>query len=774
MVKRMNEKCRLNKRVVASCVALMVGTGGIQSVYAQQQQVLEEVIVTARKTQESLQEVPIAVTVHTGDSLKDAGVTEFAQVASLTPNFDVRANGVRGEFAADLTIRGQTSTTSDLTIDQAVGLNINGAPVTRGTNLFGNLFDIEQIEILKGPQGTLFGKNTTGGLVLVTTTAPQLGENNGYVEATVGNFGQADIEAVANVALGESSALRFGAAVTSRDGFGPGLRVDGSDSGFDLGDDDEEFFRASFLYKPSDDFSLRINADTHDVDENGAVSRALIPFFPVAAPPQSDVFVSGANFNNGVLVPQNDDPAVTADETNVNATIEANLGFADFTSITSYRDQDSETSLNFSPLGAIIIGQDSELIAQEFRLSGETDSFTWQAGVFLSSEDGNDRNNTVGRGQVTAVENDSLSVFAQGSFDLSERLSLTAGARYTDEERSVELLQLGAVGGSIAAARQALGTTALPDGTVILNNGTTIENDADFDEISWTVALDYKLNEDQLIYGSISRGFRSGGIDGDGNLATEVDPEFVDNIEIGYKGDFLNNTLRWNSSLWYSDYTDIQIQSFSLDASVTVGVPLAVLNNAAEADLYGFESEIEWLPTDNFTLKAGIGLTDGDFSEFTEPRLVDPANPDAGVFQFDRSDEPIGGPELQFNVTGRYSFDVSPNTRGGFQLSYTHLDEQVLASPAIIDLVNTRAANFQAAGSFVGAEDNFGVIDSIDLINGQLDFQIGDSLNVALWGKNLADEDYFSTGFAIGVVGGLASRTVGAPRQYGVTIRYDF
>ena len=756
----------------------MVGAGGTQSVYAQQ--VLEEIIVTARKTQESLQEVPVAVTVHTGGSLQAAGVTEFAQVASLTPNFDVRANGVRGEFAADLTIRGQTSTTSDLTIDQAVGININGAPVTRGTNLFGNLFDIEQIEILKGPQGTLFGKNTTGGLVLVTTTAPQLGENNGYVEATVGNFSQTDVEAVANLAVGETAAFRFGAASTSRDGFGPGLRTDGSDSGFDLSDDDEEFFRASFLYQPSDDFSLRINADTHDVEENGALTRALLPGAIVpgvlfaALPPVTDIFVSGANFNNGQLLPSSDEPAVVADETNVNATIEANLGFANLTSITSYRDQDSETNLNYTPLGAIVIGQDSELIAQELRLSGETERFTWQTGVFLSSEDGNDRNNTVGRGQITAVENDSFSVFAQGGFNLSDSLSLTVGARYTDEERSVELIELGAVGGSVAAARVALGTTTLGDGTVILNNGTTIENDADFDELSWTVALDYKLNESQLIYGSLSRGFRSGGIDGDGNLATEVDPEFVDNIEIGYKGDFLNNTLRWNSAIWYSDYTDIQIQSFSLDDNVTAGVPLAVLNNAAEAELFGFESEIEWLPTDNFTLKAGIGLTDGDFSEFTEPRLIDPSNPGAGIFQFDRSDEPVGGPELQFNVTARYGFDVAANTRGGFQLSYTYLDEQVLAAPAVIDLVNSQAASLRAAGVFIGEESNYGLIEPIDLINGQLDFQIGESLNVALWGKNLTDEEYFSTGFALAVFGGLAQRTVGAPRQYGVTVRYDF
>ena len=701
-------------------------------------------------------------------------------MASQTPNFDVRSNGVRGEFAADLTIRGQTSTTSDLTIDQAVGININGAPVTRGTNLFGNLFDIEQIEILKGPQGTLFGKNTTGGLVIVTTTAPQLGENNGYVELTAGNFSQFDVEAVGNVALGETSALRFGAAVTSRDGFGQGVLSDGSDSGFDLGDDDEEFFRASFLYQPSDDFSLRINADTHDVDENGGVIRALLPGAIVpnvlfaALPPATDEFFVGANFNDGQLLPHSDEPEVTADETNINATIEANLGFANLTSITSYRDQDSNTNLNFSPLGAIEIGQDSELIAQELRLSGETETYTWQTGIFLSNEEGNDRNNTVGRGQITAVENDSVSIFAQGGFDLSDKLSLTVGARYTEDDRAVELIELGAVGGSVAAARVALGTTALDDGTVILNNGTTIENDAEFEEVAWSVALDYKVNDDQLVYGSISRGYRSGGIDGDGLLSTEVEPEFVDNIEIGYKGDFLNNTLRWNTALWYSDYTDIQIQSFSLDTTVVAGVPLAVLNNAAEADLMGIESEIEWLPNDNFVLKAGIGYTDGDFSEFTEPRLIDPSNPAAGTFLFDRSDEPLGGPELQFNLTARYSFDVAANTRGGFQLSYTYLDEQILASPAVIDLVNSQAASLQAAGVRTGQENNFGTVDAIDLVNAQLDFQIGESLNVALWSKNLTDEEYFSTGFALEVFGGLAQRTIGAPRQYGVTVRYDF
>ena len=763
----------LHKLLIVSFVAFAVS---VTPVLAENQ--LEEIVVTARKTEENLQSVPIAVTAHTGDFLQDVGVTAFAQVASVTPNFDVRPDNVRGEFAAELTIRGQTSTTSDLTIDQAVGLNVNGAPVTRGTNLFGNLFDVEQIEILKGPQGTLFGKNTTGGLVAVTTTAPKLCENSGYVEATVGNFSQTDYEAVGNVALGNYAALRVGAAITSRDGFGPGLLSDGTNSGLDLSDDDEEFFRASLLIEPNDVWSIRVNADYHEVDENGSLVRALIPAFPIAQPPMNTGFVTGVNFNDGIVLPHSERPSVTADETNINATVNVSLGIGELTSITSYRDQDSNTDLNFSPLGAIVIGQDSELFAQELRISSSFGALNWQAGVFFSDEDGNDRNNTIGRGQVTAVENESASIFAQGTYALTDQLSLTAGARYTDEDREASLVQLGVAGGSIAAAVQTLGSTTLPDGSVILNDaaGTTIANDASFDAYSWTVALDYQVKDDHLLYGSISRGFRSGGIDGDGNLATEVDPEFVVNYEIGYKGDFLNNTLRWNSAIRYSDYTDIQISSFVVDTTVagTVGVPQVALNNAAEAELYGFETEVDWLPTDDFSLKAGIGYTEGDYSEFTEPRLVDPADPSQGVFEFDRSDEPVGGPELQFNLTARYGFDVGANTRGSVQLTYTYLDEQELASPAVSALVNSRAADLIAMGVFVGEEDDYAVRDEIDLLNGQIDFQIGEAWNVAFWGTNLTDEEYFSAGFALEVFGGLSQRAIGAPRQYGLTVRYDF
>ena len=760
---------------------------------------IDEIVVSARKVEENLQDVPISVTAITGSALLNAGITEFPEIAQITPNFDIRSDEVRGDFAAVVNIRGQNSTTSDLTIDQAVGINVNGAPITRGTNLFGNLFDIEQVEVLRGPQGTLFGKNTTGGTVIVTTHAPVLEEFSGYGEVTVGNFDQIDIEGVVNVPIGETAALRFGGALTDRDGFGDGVRSDGTLSGLDLGDDNEAFLRGSLLVEPNDRLSVRINADYHDVDENGAIIRALIDAFPIASPVDaSEDFFLGADFDDAFFAPITIPNGVEADEFNINGTVKADLGFAELTSVTSFRDQESETSLNFSPLGGIVIGQDSELFAQELRLAGDyNDKLKWQVGAFYSDETGSDRNNTIGRNQITDVENEAISVFAQGTYALTDRLNVTLGGRYTDEDRSVELIQLGALAGTpvpgampdpndpdaplptigiinVADAAAILGTTTLDDGSVIINNaaGTTIINDASFDGFSFTAALDYKFTDDVLGYASISRGFRSGGIDGDGDLATEVDPEFVLNYEAGFKADFFENTVRFNAAAWFSDYSDIQIQSFALDETVAgaVGVPVAVLNNAAEAELYGFEAELVWFPIEDLSISVGVGFTEGEFQDFIEPRLnvLVPDDPDTldineevtEIIQFDRSDEPVGGPNWQFNYTPRYSFDVTENIRGHGQFTVSFLDDQELAGPEVINL------------PVVG--EDLAEVGSITLVNGQIDFDIGEDLNVAFWGTNILDNEHASTGFAIGVAGGLAQRTIGAPRQYGIRLKKSF
>ena len=765
-VSKFSKKSRL---LVGLLSATAVISFGVPS-YAQ----VDEIIVTARKTEESLQDVPIAVTAFTGDFLETSGLTEFTDIAKVTPNFDIREDGVSGSGFSTITIRGQTALNRELSSDQAVGITVNGAPITRGTNLFSNLFDIEQVEVLKGPQGTLFGKNTTGGAVVVTTTAPKLDTFEGYVEADIGNFDRNDFEGVVNVG-GEDWAIRLGAAIQNRDGLQFGVQrvfdpqvagfpttptLDGvtSETGQEFATDNEVFYRASVLYEPSDELSIRVNADYHETDEFIQGSRVLnigaLPldgglFFPIAVPtdPAFGQFAASQQFGTP--------PTLFADETNINATVKYDFGVAQLESITSYRDQFLAISNPFATV-AVNIGQDSDIFAQELRLSGDAlaDRLNWQVGGFYSIEEGEDQDD-VGGIRLTASENETLAFFGQGTYDITDQLAFTGGLRWTDENRSVALV-----------------TESRPDGFI-----SVPDRDVSFDAFSWTAGLDYKVTDDSLVYASISRGFRSGGIDderlnltgpepvvaADGTVTTltaediTVDPEFVINYEVGLKADFLNNTVRWNSAAFYSDYTDIQVQTFDpvlVDANNQAVVTIA---NGAEAEVYGFETELNYIPNDNLSLGGTLGYTKADFQEFI---FEDPAS----GLTIDRSDDAIGGPEWQASAFGRYEDDIADGIRAGVQLNYFFRGSEDIADGNDIP-------TFIAAG----VEDQIS-LDSYGIFNGQIDFDFEDlGLNLAIYGQNLFDNEFDTTGFALIAFGQpLSQRNPGEQRTYGVRARKSF
>ena len=765
-VSKFSKKSRL---LVGLLSATAVISFGVPS-YAQ----VDEIIVTARKTEESLQDVPIAVTAFTGDFLETSGLTEFTDIAKVTPNFDIREDGVSGSGFSTITIRGQTALNRELSSDQAVGITVNGAPITRGTNLFSNLFDIEQVEVLKGPQGTLFGKNTTGGAVVVTTTAPKLDTFEGYVEADIGNFDRNDFEGVVNVG-GEDWAIRLGAAIQNRDGLQFGVQrvfdpqvagfpttptLDGvtSETGQEFATDNEVFYRASVLYEPSDELSIRVNADYHETDEFIQGSRVLnvgaIPiggglFFPIAVPtdPEFGQFAASQQFGTP--------PTLFADETNINATVKYDFGVAQLESITSYRDQFLAISNPFATV-AVNIGQDSDIFAQELRFSGDAlaDRLKWQVGGFYSIEEGEDQDD-VGGIRLTASENETLAFFGQGTYDITDQLAFTGGLRWTDENRSVALV-----------------TESRPDGFI-----SVPDREVSFDAFSWTAGLDYKVTDDSLVYASISRGFRSGGIDderlnltgpepvvaADGTVTTltaediTVDPEFVINYEVGLKADFLNNTVRWNSAAFYSDYTDIQVQTFDpvlVDANNQAVITIA---NGAEAEVYGFETELNYIPNDNLSLGGTLGYTKADFQEFV---FEDPAS----GLTIDRSDDAIGGPEWQASAFGRYEDDIADGIRAGVQLNYFFRGSEDIADGNDIP-------TFIAAG----VEDQIS-LDSYGIFNGQIDFDFEDlGLNLAIYGQNLFDNEFDTTGFALIAFGQpLSQRNPGEQRTYGVRARKSF
>ncbi len=694
---------------------MIVGAVGMTStpLYAQN----DVIVVTARKVSENLQDVPVAVTAFTGTTFEEAGLTEFSDISQLTPNFDVRPRGSTGALFANLTIRGQTSGFLTLNADQAVGININGAPITRGTSLFTNLFDVERIEVLKGPQGTLFGKNTTGGAVNVVTKGPELDEINGYGKFTYGSYNRTDAELVANVPLIEDKlGIRLGAALTHRDGFGEGGFGPTTLTGRELADDDEIFLRGSLLFEPNDALSIRINADYHTVDESTSIFRSLRSAgggFIALESTNPDIYV-GNDFRA-------DAPFARSDEYNINGTIDLDLGGASLTSITSYRKQNSLTLVQSAPSTAVLLGQDSDIFAQELRFSGSAldDRLSWQAGAFYSKESGDDTDILTGFGldSSTSAENEGWSIFTQNSFAITDQLKLTLGGRYTDENRKVQ---------SLVSPAQA---------------------EANFDGFSWLASLDFKPTNETLIYGSVSRGFRSGAIDQD-NIGNIVQPEFVLNYEVGLKADMFDNRVRFNTAVFYSDYTDIQRTAFDPDSPV----PVTILRNAAEATIWGFEAELQTTPVDGLSLGATVGYTHAKFDEFLDA--------DGAGNVIDRTDEPLGGPKWQFSFTGRYEFNVSDSAKLGIQANYFWIGKDQLASPTVAALLGP-------------GEDS---IPSFGLLNGQIDLDIDKwrGLNIALFGTNILDKEYYNGGVALDLFGGISNRIVGDPRQWGIRVSKKF
>jgi len=716
---------------------------------------IEEIVVTARKVEENVQDVPIAITAFSGDTFENAGLTEFSDISQLTPNFDIRANPVAGSQFAVSTIRGQTNAFFTLNIDQAIAISVNGAPITRGTSLFSNLFDVERVEVLKGPQGTLFGKNSTGGAINLVTKAPVLNEFGGHVQFTAGNFDRLDGEAVLNLPLiSDTLALRLGAKISNRDGFGVTDDNVVPGAAFQLSDDDEQAFRASLLFEPNDNFSLRVNADYKEVEEAPVIQRGLVDvFLPIeiapgvfiqvplaAAATDPDPFVG--DFFAGAGRPFRD-PFAKAEEFNINATAIWDIGEVTLTSVTSYRDQESQSELQNAVSTSIFLGQEADLFAQELRLSGTglQDRLIWQAGVFYSDESGFD-NDTLPQAfqfQVVEVENQTFSIFTQNSLDLTDQLTLTLGLRYTTEDRELR-----------DAGPGILGADGIP--VLELGSGPLFEGDETFDAFSWLASLDYKLTDDTLIYASVSRGFRSGGLDQD-NLGSTFDAEFVVNYETGLKADFFDSRVRFNAAVFFSDYTDIQILA-AVPLTGNTGAVTTVLDNAGEASIWGFELELSAQPVDGLLLGATFAHTDGEFDEFLE------ANP-AGGFT-DRSDEPIGGQEFTFTLSGRYEFDLSPGILAGVQANYFWVNDFELQADDVIATL-----------------DSGGTLDSYGILNAQVDLyldSIAKGLKVALFATNLTDEEFLPSGFVIpfGPIGTIDNRITGEPRTYGVRLTQQF
>ena len=685
------------KRMISKIVAASLLGGALYSPVGFSQTspsvVLEEIIVTARKRQESLQDVPIAISAFNAGEIERTHLDTVADLEKFIPNTDFGAISFAGQALA-ATIRGIGFSDFEKSFEPAVGVSIDGVFQAFSTNSAIDSFDLESVEVLRGPQGTLFGRNTVGGVINIQRSRPT-DESGLKLGTRFNSVGGEEFLIVANTGqIADSLSTKFWAFNKQDETFAVN-RLTGSPED----QTDNTSFGAAFLYEPNDNFEALISIDSFDDDSQGS------PIFNFNAP--SDLFCflpnmifgfNPANINagcgsesgdialeSGLEVFTRGEPFISTSE-GTSATAEINYKINDnltLTSITGFRETD-EQLLN-EGLGAPNIQipvapgvtvdfpllftnrvQDSEQFSQELRLAGEIgDNLTFVAGLYYldaeySLTGGTFPDGSFGTAQAFGMVSgndtydqttEAFAVFVDGTYQVNDRFSISGGLRYSDETKD--------------AIR-----TFILDPTNPISSG---EQSASFDEVSGRFILQYDFADNFSAFGGYSRGFRSGGFNGRAQSVAVIGPfdsEIVDGLEAGIRAEFFGNRLRVNPTIFTYDYTDKQEEN-----SIAVGVlTQTTVQNASEVDISGLELEVLALVSPEWTIRGSLGLLDAEFSEFLIPDLSDPT----GQAFIDVANERNlrSAPDSTFSIGATYTRSLfGGNSQVVFDASYNYQED---------------------------------------------------------------------------------------------------
>jgi len=764
---------------------------------------LEEVVVTARKREESLQDTPISVAAFTAEDLAQRGAVDFSDLGEFTPNvvFDFTAPIAAGNSAAIVMIRGVGSADWALPVDPGVGIYLDGVYIARTIGQVMDTVDVERIEVLRGPQGTLFGRNTIGGAISVVTRKPTTDSVYGRLEATTGSYDRIDVNGYVNVPLGETLAGSLSVSTRNRDGY-----VKNLGDGPDLGDNEDHSGRLALRWTPADTVTVDVTADYSTTDENPAPNvlidareSGLFPRLnnqfggdPVCAPVGNMAGTNPARLENDRCY--NNQYAVGPHKTwssHISATPELQdserFGIAvrpdseltvwgiggtlewDITdnltvkSITAHRRVEDgywsrDTGHSKLPEHAIVRtanDYEQKQTTQELQLLGTAfaERLQWLVGLYYLKETGKHLDvveipfNTVFDSGGT-IDNESKAVFAQGTFDVTNRLSLTAGVRYTDEDKEfVADSKVGTDGTgpfplsiSPTTPFDCLGVPLVPGqtaGTCLLPNTPAYSNAS---EVQPYVNLSYRWTEDLMTYVSYSEGFKAGAFSQRVFPALRevpvAGPEFVKVYEGGFKSTLLNNRMRLNGAVFFTDYTDMQVTSDVSDSAGTIGLYTV---NAAEAEILGFELEMTAAPTPQTLLQVGVGYLDAEYGKLEGSSIERLSGKDL-----------INAPEWNINVAAQYEYSLGDMGSLTPRLDLSH------TSKVANDDINTPML----------------VQPAYTLVNLSLTWRdSADQWSVTAAGRNVADEAYIITGFANqnGVEG-----VYGMPATWSLSLRRNF
>ncbi len=721
---------------------------------AQQTNALEEIVVTATKRVQSLQDVPIAVNAFNADTIEVAGINNAGDLAILTPALNINVN--TNPFAARMIIRGVGTAQTDPALEPSVGLFIDGVYLGRTGLGMSDLTDIERIEVLQGPQGTLYGKNTNAGAISVITKKPNFEESEGYVEASVGNYSMNKLTASASGPLTQNLAYRLSGNINQRDGY-----YDNS-AGVDFNDADDWNIQGKLQWEATESLSIllsgsRVERDTTccgaDAVQTESVNNELVA--QGLSPDSNDPY----DYN----VQSNADNRFAMESDLLSMTIDYDAGWGAIKSITawndySYRvDQDPDRSeLDILTLSNDKFSGDS--FSQELRFTASpTDNVDYMLGAFYLEQNtkrgGDEPFVFIGDDIITigsqqdlpfplpfnflVQPGDSLTVdmnqdaetiafFGQGTWHIGDQWHITGGLRWSDEEKKSDLFSQTY---STAFSNQILGASFLDSVSTPID--ATLERSSD--NVDWMLSAVLDISDDSMVYASAGTGTKSGGFQTVNGTADdrEFDDEDTTTYELGIKSTLLDARLRINAAAFYSE-----IENFQAQRQLETGLGTYV-SNEAKVETSGVDFQVEAAPMPNLVLSAGLLY----------------------MHKYQITDGPEKGADLPF--TAEFSGTVAatlvfPLGDGGiyWRTDYSYMDNHTTNVASATQLRD---------------ED----YDNRNLINSKLGWR-NDSWNVSVWGKNLSDDKYAMQTVLPFLVSGMEAYFLAPPRTFGATVRYTF
>ena len=720
--------------------------------------VYEGIVVTATRRAEKLSEVPIAMSVFGDDSIEQTSVRELSEISGYIPNVSISGHN---DFRSVITIRGVGSASRNIGFDSRVGVYVDGVYMGQSPAVNQELLDLERVEVLRGPQGMLFGKNTVAGAISLVTKKPE-DRFFGKVSANVGNYNLREFQGMLNVPISDKVAAKVSVSKTDRDGY-----IDNITTGNELDTKDVLAYRAQLRVQPTDQFEINLAYDGLSADNKILVGEPLtdpygVMITPFAPKPRQVAF----DF----------DPTEERDVSG--AMMDLNYEFANgFTvkSITGYRNTDASYSnaTDYAPISIVFVdySDDFKQLTQEFQVISPSDgAFTYMGGLYYYKQDADtvrdvtlgddflegfinpvvapsvapllslDPNNLtteqlalissiVGFGPVGSkvtnrgtVTTESVAAYFNGSYDFNDRWTLGFGLRYSVEDKDVNWLLDGRNSGvfNIGSTNVAPGDTATAP--------TPLVNDRRDSFLSPAVSLSYAVTDESNLYAKYSSGYKSGGFNLDfinenelaANSGLEFGKETVDAYEIGLKNTFMNGRFTLNLAAFYSEYSDYQVNQF---VDLGEGRTSIRITNAAKVVTQGLEAEFNLQATDNLSLQGSAGYLDATFDSF----------PGGGTAGTDVSGSNLtDAPEWSASLGGVYTRDIAAiDATLLTRLDLTYSDGYFTTADNIksVTLASTQVVPF-------------GYIDSMTQLNGRIGLMGNNGRYEAyLWGRNLTDED---------------------------------